>query len=727
VSEVLKALREAKGEAPEDDGGDTVLDILRRETGQRQRVDPYEGVPPSGDITANAPFSRELYLQQMNDEMSPAERFAVGFDRGVTRIGQAMTGQKEDPATNAAFNDLRDRYGSAVAGDIVGTTTTLGPLAATPGGATIRGVQLLKPAQSLLGRLGISMGAGAAEGAIIGQAESQTPSGTAATAGATALVAGASDLLFPVLGRMAGKVYRSVMNKAPAGALMTPDGRPTQELIEALQDAGMSWDDLTDEAVDFVYTQNPNASAEELARAARFKSQGITPTTGNITQDFAQQAQEARLAEAVDRRQGDALRMTQSQQSDQFVGAVERQASEFGNPQVAGESIQAALVGREKALRESRNALYKQAAEQAQDLGGVPLFGDVIASALPDEATMRRLSRLEGSQVKALRDLLVEFGIDQQDEAVEAFTASGGSITPLSLENVEDFRAALNLIKRSDKSGAASVAVGPVMDSLDGELNAVTSALEEAGDDRAMGLLDTLRKARRQARNVNTEFSPQSIAGRLTDTKRDGVTPVIEASRVLNEMKNKPVEQLQRTLSSLYRAGDPGREAIGNLKAAVVMEALEEALKAPSNKYGGRQMANTGQFAKFLEQKFGRDRLEVLFIRDEVGLRRLMALAQSAKDIMPAAGAIPKGSASVNAEMFRRLERILGPLAATVMAPIRALGGPAMDEITSRSALSARIPQKELTALQAAYPTLLATLGIAAMKGDKEEDDAQTQ
>jgi hypothetical protein len=27
-----------------------------------------------------------------------------------------MTGQKEDPATNAAFNDLRDRYGSAVAG-----------------------------------------------------------------------------------------------------------------------------------------------------------------------------------------------------------------------------------------------------------------------------------------------------------------------------------------------------------------------------------------------------------------------------------------------------------------------------------------------------------------------------------------------------------------------------------------------------------------------------------
>jgi hypothetical protein len=138
-------------------------------------------------------------------------------------------------------------------------------------------------------------------------------------------------------------------------------------------------------------------------------------------------------------------------------------------------------------------------------------------------------------------------------------------------------------------------------------------------------------------------------------------------------------------------------------------------------------MANTGQFAKFLEQKFGRDRLEVLFSRDEAGLRRLMALAQSAKDIMPAAGAIPKGSASVNAEMFRRLERILGPLAATVMAPIRALGGPAMDEITSRSALSARIPQKELTALQAAYPTLLATLGIAAMKGEKEEDDAQTQ
>lgn len=710
---ILRILEEAKGETSQDESPSTVLGILQKATGKAPPVDPYNGAEPSGDITANAPFSRELYLQQINDEMTPLERFAVGADRAVTRIGEALVGKKEDPATNAAFNDLRDRYASATAGDIVGTTATLAPLAAIPGGATIRGVQFLKPAQSLLSRLGLSMGAGALEGAIIGQAENQTPSGTAATAGASALVAGASDLLFPVLGRMAGKVYRSVMNKAPSGALITPDGQPTQVLIDALQEANMSWDDLTDEAVDFVYSQNPNASAQEVARAARFRSQGITPTTGDITQDFAQQAREARLAEAVDRRQGDALRMAQAQKSEQFINAAERQAQQFGSPAVAGESIQAALAGRKEALRAARNQLYTQAAQQAESLGGVPLAGDMIASALPDEATMRRLSRLEGSQVKALRELLVEFGIDQQGEPVEAFTRSGGSVTPLSLQNVEDFRAALNLIKRSDKSGAATVAVQPVIDALDGELNAVTKALEDAGDGKATELLATLREARKQARNVKTEFSEKSLVGMLVGVKNDGVTPVVEASQVLGKMKSVPIEQFQRTLSSLYRAGDPGREAIGNLKAAVVMDALEEALKAPSNKYGGKQMANTGQFAKFLDQKYGRDRLAVLFSQDEAGLRQLTALSQTAKDIMPPAGAVPKGSASVNAEMFRRLERILGPLAATVMAPLRAIAGPALDEAASRSALAARIPQKEITALQAAYPTLIATLGIA--------------
>jgi hypothetical protein len=204
------------------------------------------------------------------------------------------------------------------------------------------------------------------------------------------------------------------------------------------------------------------------------------------------------------------------------------------------------------------------------------------------------------------------------------------------------------------------------------------------------------------------------------------VTPVIEASKVFNELKNKPVEQLQRTLSSLARAGEPGRKAIGDIKASVVMEALEEALKAPSNKYGGKQMANTGQFAKFLDQRFGMDKLETLFMQDEAGLRRLTALAQSAKDIMPAAGAVPKGSAAVNDEMFRRLERIVGPMAGYVMAPLRAIAGPSADAMTSRSALAARIPQRELTALQAAYPTLLATLGIAATTKE-DEGDGQTR
>lgn len=719
MSEVLQALRQAKGEAPEEQD-DSVIGILRQATGTRDR---------SGDAARQAEMveqERVRLRQEMNDDMSPVERFAVGFDRGISRLGQGLIGQGEDPATKAAADDLRDRYPSAVAGDIVGTTMALGPLAAIPGGATIRGVTLLKPAQSLLARLGLATGTGAAEGALIAQAEGQTASQTATSAGVAGVVAGAADLLMPVVGRMAGKVWRAVTNTAPRGALVTPDGQPTESLLNALRDANMSWDDLTDEAVDFVYSQNPNASAQELARAARFRSQGIRATTGDITQDFGQQAREARLAQSVDRRGGDPLRAAQAQKSDDFIAAVEGQARQFGDPQNVGASVQGALTGRRESLQATKNQLYRQAAEQADRLGGFPLYGDEIANALPDVATLRRLSRLEGSQINALQDLLVEFGIDNRDEVVEAFLDSGGSVTPLSLQNVEDFRSALNLIKRADRSGAATVAVQPVIDALDNEVDTIAKVLKDVGDPEAQELLDTLKAARSTTRTLKTEFSPQSIAGRLVDVKRDGVTPVVEASRVFDELKNKPVEQLQRTLSSLARAGQTGRQAIGDIKAAVVMEALEEALKAPSNKYGGAQMANTGQFAKFLDQRFGMDKLQTLFKQDDDGLRRLMALAQTAKDIMPAAGAVPKGSAAVNDEMFRRLERIVGPMAGAVMAPLRAIIGPSSDALTSSSALAARIPQRELTALQSAYPTLLATLGIAATT-KRDDEDAQTQ
>jgi len=659
--------------------------------------------------TSNAPFDKNAYYRQLNKDMSPFWRFATGFDRGVTRLGQGLMGKEEPDSVRAASRDLTQNYASGMAGDILGKTAPLLPLAAVGTPGVVAG-RALPAATTTLGRIGAAAAAGAVEGGLIAQSEGQNVGRGASAGGA---IAATAEAVIPVLGRLAGQFYRRATGRTPRGGLITPSGNPTEELSRALDQAGVRFDDLKDEALDFIARQEPGASPEQVARAARFRNQGIDATHGQVTQDFTQQAKEARLAEMISDSTAEPLRERLATVSNQFTDAVEGFAGSMGSSRLAGESVKEAISTAKVLARKKKNELYQQAARLAEQVGGVPLPVDDIASAIPKDFS-RRARLLPSGEVKAFNELMVEFGIDQSDEAVEAFTKSGGKITPLSIENAEEFRQALRNFNTGtgDSARRWQSLTGDVIRSFDETLDATADVIDGGSD-----VGRAFKAARAANREYMVDFSPNDLAGRLSGLRPDGSTPIVEASQVMQQFRSRPVEQLQRTLATMAKAGDQGKKAVQNMRAAVVLEALEEATKAPSNKYGGKQMANTPMFSKFLDQRFGRDRLELLFKGNEKALKQLEGLMQSGLDLAPPAKAMPKGSAAVNADIWSAFRQKIGPVLYAALTPIRAVGSAGVEKAQVNRALSPLLNPKQIAN---SYPGVAALMGIQYVA---EEDE----
>jgi hypothetical protein len=325
--------------------------------------------------------------------------------------------------------------------------------------------------------------------------------------------------------------------------------------------------------------------------------------------------------------------------------------------------------------------------------------------------------------VAAVDDLLVEFGIVQDAAKVADFD---GTITPLTLGNAEEFRQALNIIERADQTGAVQVFSGPIKQSLDEQLDLVDEFLKEANFDDPRSLAFA-KEARGLTRKLKTEFSPQSIVGRLIDVKRDGVTPMIEASKISNELlkPTAPIENLQRTLKTL--SGSPGgAQAIGDLQGSVVLNALESSLAAGSRKIQGQRVFSGTQFAKSLE-KLGDDKLELLFTNNKKGLADLRALRQTAEDIAPPAAAIPKGSASTILSMLNRMGRVPG-IAAAVDVVKFAVNAGAEDRAVAR-ALTKTSPEfkRVVSRFEKEFPGIAAAVGIPLTSTRGTEENGENE
>jgi hypothetical protein len=677
---------------------------------------------PNADPTQPG-YSPELARQEQRGEMSGLDKFLTGVGGGMAGLARGLSpsGDTRTPVERQAYNALRDESTSAMVGDVLGTAAPL--LATAPlggSGLTAGATQIIPRATSFVTRLGLGGILGAGEGAAITRGDGGDAGEILVGAGVGGVLGSAGEAVAPYAGRLVNQTLQRFGRTAP-GSLIDASGRPSERLSGMLADAGLSFDELTADARRFLSTAEPGMAQEWVTRATRFGQESIPFTRGDMTQLYRDQASEQRLMGMALDPDAARLREFKANQSQQFQRRVEEIANQWGEGSEAGNSVKQALINRDRMLFEEKQALYKTAFEQAPQLADVKIIPDVLLNAMPSPDEYRRISRvMDERPANALESLLTEFGV-VRGEVPEGLPG-------LNLGNAEEFRQALLQIQRADKSGAASVVIRPMIEALDTELDTIAEnlPLQRAGGELGKEVLDNLKKARAVVRKRKTEFSPDTLTGRLIGKKNDQVTPLIEGSRVINQLRSQPVEQFQRTLQSLYTAGADGKQAINNIKAAVTLEALEEALKAPSRKDAGIELVGGNQFAKYLEKRFGNDRLKVLFARDEQGLKRIQNMMQIAKDMTPSAAATPKGSATVNMDMLNSV--INAPGLAIALRRGRDLLMTGESARATGRAMDTNTPDiRQLQAFQEAYPTVGVALGVpsilefAGMPSEREQ------
>lgn len=509
--------------------------------------------------------------------------------------------------------------------------------------------------------------------------------------------------------------------------LISESGQPSPEMTIALRRAGISIDELPPGAVNALRTFTTARRPEDALRAAQFEQAGVSPMRSNITQDFAQSAQEQRLLATTDPR-SDAVRRRALKQSKEFETSARGEAEAAGDADLAGASVKGALTGRQKALNKEKRRAYKQYAETNPEVSAMPLDSKAIReSLLPDDVLDDLAIQAGEGMIERLDSLLVKYGINADPDAVAAFLKGktrnkANKITQLTVGNLDSFRKAVNGLARESKSDALKVATGPILRALDGEVDLVKESLQAGGVDTSA--IDSLKRARSLHTQVKTEFNDKAITGQLVSFKKNSTVPTVENSQAAKKVLTGPIENLDRVTSSLLRAGDDGVRAIGNMQARVILDALENATKAGSRKIDGELVAEGRLFDDYLSKKVGDDKLEILFANNPDALAALNNLREVAKNMSAAADAKPKGSAPVLMDLMRHITRlpILGHGLDVLQVPISAVGNRALDAGRVRAAVSMTAPRRITTAddFSANWPTLAAVLGVGGVTSESQ-------
>jgi hypothetical protein len=229
---------------------------------------------------------RERPFRELAQEPGFLKTGAISTGRGLARIGRALG--LVDPETETerrAFEALgQERPITTMVGEAVGEALPFAaiPVSAIPG---------------ITGRVGAAAGLGAVEAGLIARGAGETETEQLRSAGVGGLISGGLEAVLPHIGRFGVSLVKKVTGKAPIGPLLTRTGLPTEELSNALEKTGLSFDDLEEAAIDVLRQQPEGVSPEQAARRAFLESQGLVegaaPTTAQVSREAAEfQAQQ---------------------------------------------------------------------------------------------------------------------------------------------------------------------------------------------------------------------------------------------------------------------------------------------------------------------------------------------------------------------------------------------------------------------------------------------------
>lgn len=662
--------------------------------------------------------ARRDAIDEVASEIGPFQAFLIGAGKGFMDIGRGIgLADPESESDAQAMEALREqRPYTTGAGEIAGQAAPFVPMGLA-GGAI----------PSLAGRTLAGAGLGAAEGGIIA---SGTDKDVLEGTGVGAAIGGGAEILFPVLGRLGRSLFRKVKGRAPKGAILDGAGRPTAELQSALDDAGLSFDDLTADAQAVLRNAEPGSNPQQMVRASQFAEEGIPMTKGQLTQNFEQIATEERLMSSTMDPNAAPFREFKLKQSEAIREALEKSVDLEQTSEETGNLIKDALMGRKSLLRTQKNDLYREALEAADSAETLPLMVS-MDEIIPDARTLRGLDRASKGSVSDVMDTLAEYGLADPSERLlkdPDFVPSA-----LTIQNFEEVNQILKGIARNDPSGATGNLVGRITTAIDDEVaNLADSA-------QALNLSESVIKPLKQARQVVTElkseFNPKALSGALVEVKRGSDEPVIYGSKVYDKLVSKasPIEGVRATMANLRRAGPKGEQAIGDLQSTTMLDLLEAGFGTKSRKIEGIPVFNPNAFQRRME-RIGDEKLKAIFQTNPSTLQRLKNIEKISTSLIPPANATPKGSAPVLMDIMQRL----GAAGISTKVPGASLFFDKMADIaenygTRKAVKEAMKADPDLAKvayrLDREFPGIASALGIAGVstveEGDTNESDTQ--
>lgn len=547
------------------------------------------GVSGGFDISSARPVQvfdeeaeRQRLAQEQAAELGPLEAGAVAAGRGLTTLGRA-TGlvEPEDPATARAFQALQEEQPIATTvGEIAGETAPFlvpglgaAPLAARLGGG-------------IAARGGTATALGAAEGGAIARGRGTTGEEQAIATGIGGTVAGGLELVLPNIGRIGGKIVRNITGKSPVAPVVSAEGVPSPEFVQALQESGQTFQDVAEEATQ-QFTE-AKVSPRQAARKVFLESQGIDPTRAQVTRnasDFQAQQEAAKTSTVV----RDALEQQDATLTTRFNNAIQETS---GNADLPTSSVADAITEKATVLDQAVSDLYNVARKNAPGAKNVRFS--------QTSETLRKLApanRRTGGAIETMVGDLQEKGI--MDDKL--------NITGrVDVETAEDVRKLANELF-DPQNPFANGKLREIKDSIDNDV------FRSAGK-------DVFAEGRKAKADFEQELSRAKIskfdqrkANLVRDVLENKINPDTMVNDVVFSKKWRPTDIQQ--LKDYVSTDTAGRQAFDDLRAETLQQIKQRSLIGPEDAEGFQSLSRD-KLQKSLNS-IGPEKRKILFTPKE--------------------------------------------------------------------------------------------------------------
>jgi hypothetical protein len=417
---------------------------------------------------------------------------------------------------------------------------------------------LFTPAGAAQGSLRVASAAGATSAAIEGAQEVSGGDFSFQQVVIDTVAAGLLDKAFEIAkatGRKIKDVLKNDVKIDPDIALKDVDPaiiKATDDLIDAANP------ESTTQAIDpnigpqLREASQPNLTPEATAKIQQAEEFGTQITKAQATGDFASSEAEQTLLKSVSS-EGSQARSFADQQQEQLKSAAETFTKKFGgsarlaeatgdlaelNVRDKGAQIQAALLDIQDLTRKEVSTLYTQAGDTVGE--AIPLDNASIVEIADDIIVNRPITP---EVEKSINTALAKFGLigDSVEKSTrnkfkvmdgdQAITIAG-DVTPLTLQNAEAFRTALNKAVGADQTGSAKVVVAALDRQVNDIIEQGANAVTGAGKNR----VEAFRVARDAFKDQREKFSAKDVIQDLVGFKSGTSTPMVDPETVITKI-----------------------------------------------------------------------------------------------------------------------------------------------------------------------------------------------